>query len=271
MSTFVLRGRNSRALFSGGQMSSTEWWKSPNPRLQRNLKICLFLIPFLMVASLLAIKFYRPGVYYRYAMREDGVLEYLSAVSYLLASVFFILSWRRSRSLGNRLVSLGYFAAGMLFFVVSGEEISWGQRILGIATPESISEVNRQGELTLHNLEGLHRYQLPGYLSIAFLGTFGWVALAALPKRARDSLTGTGLSRFVPDWFLSSYFLVLLVVFSAMTYLQGPLIDVFGEAVRKGGGHFVSGDQEPAEAVFSLGVMLFAALGYLRLRDEPPE
>ena len=39
-----------------------------------------------------------------------------------------------------------------------GEEISWGQRILGFATPESMADVNRQGEFNIHNLPGLHHY-----------------------------------------------------------------------------------------------------------------
>lgn len=37
--------------------------------------------------------------------------------------------------------------------MAAGEEISWGQRILGIQTPESIRAVNVQHELNLHNMQ----------------------------------------------------------------------------------------------------------------------
>ena len=41
----------------------------------------------------------------------------------------------------------------MAFFIVCcGEEISWGQRILGIETPDLIRSVNVQNEISLHNI-----------------------------------------------------------------------------------------------------------------------
>ena len=45
---------------------------------------------------------------------------------------------------------------GLLFFVLVGEEISWGQRIFGFATPEGMEEKNIQGEFNLHNMDFLH-------------------------------------------------------------------------------------------------------------------
>ena len=38
------------------------------------------------------------------------------------------------------------------FFFVAGEELSWGQRIIGIETTEYFKENNAQQELNLHNL-----------------------------------------------------------------------------------------------------------------------
>jgi hypothetical protein len=37
-------------------------------------------------------------------------------------------------------------------FFAAGEELSWGQRIFGLKTPESLAAANEQGELNLHNL-----------------------------------------------------------------------------------------------------------------------
>lgn len=38
-------------------------------------------------------------------------------------------------------------------FVGCGEEISWGQRIIGFSTPETLNKINVQHEFTLHNIE----------------------------------------------------------------------------------------------------------------------
>ena len=40
-----------------------------------------------------------------------------------------------------------------MFFIAFGEEISWGQRIFGIETPEYMRTANVQEELNIHNLE----------------------------------------------------------------------------------------------------------------------
>lgn len=82
---------------------------------------------------------------------EDGVIEYVQALLYAVAAVAFAaLAWTsRRHRIWAVLLALGTF-------VVAGEEISWGQRILDIGTPESFERSNVQGEINLHNLEGVH-------------------------------------------------------------------------------------------------------------------
>lgn len=45
-----------------------------------------------------------------------------------------------------------FFLLFLFFFVCFGEEISWGQRLLGITTPECLQEINSQDEINIHNL-----------------------------------------------------------------------------------------------------------------------
>ena len=40
----------------------------------------------------------------------------------------------------------------IVFFLIAGEEISWGQRIFDLATPDYLSSVNEQDELNFHNI-----------------------------------------------------------------------------------------------------------------------
>jgi len=80
---------------------------------------------------------------------EDGLFEYLTAFFFFLASIDFTLAFARSRNIFFLLLAI-------ILFVGCGEEISWGQRILGFGTPDYLKEHNVQGETTLHNIEILN-------------------------------------------------------------------------------------------------------------------
>jgi hypothetical protein len=88
---------------------------------------------------------------------EDHYFELVGAFSFLVTSLLFFYGFRVARkTLDKSWVSLMkqlvYLGLAVLFLFGAGEEISWGQRILGFQTPESVSEVNRQEEFNLHNL-----------------------------------------------------------------------------------------------------------------------
>jgi hypothetical protein len=83
---------------------------------------------------------------------EDGMIESLTVVFLLVACLLSALLAYRWSHLRARLIVHSLLA--FLFFVMAGEEISWGQRIFGLDTPEVIKQVNVQGEINLHNLLG---------------------------------------------------------------------------------------------------------------------
>lgn len=83
---------------------------------------------------------------------EDGPVEYGTAVFLLISAL--VLFWHGGRLLrAGRWASAGLVSLyGLAFVFGAGEEISWGQRILGIETPEFFRENNVQNEITIHNL-----------------------------------------------------------------------------------------------------------------------
>jgi hypothetical protein len=88
---------------------------------------------------------------------EDHYFELIGAFSFFVTSLLFVYGFRLARkTLDKSWVSLVkqlvYLGLALLFFFGAGEEISWGQRILGFQTPVSLSQVNRQEEFNLHNL-----------------------------------------------------------------------------------------------------------------------
>jgi uncharacterized membrane protein YiaA len=107
---------------------------------------------------------------------EDGLFEYLGSLACLIAGALFLVAYLRMRP-GNRVagrqtkrnILFLLIAVGLLF--IGAEEISWGQRIFHIRTPEVVESLNDQGEFNLHNIEALERTGLSkkGF-NTAFLG-----------------------------------------------------------------------------------------------------
>jgi len=87
---------------------------------------------------------------------EDGFIEMLGAICLLLGAVFAFVALLRLRSNhdAGRLKQLAYLGLVLFLVLAAGEELSWGQRLLGFETPAPIAKVNAQEETNLHNLAG---------------------------------------------------------------------------------------------------------------------
>jgi hypothetical protein len=105
--------------------------------------IILLIGYFLFYTNLAAFTIY---------VEEDGTVEWLTVVGLMLGC---IVSFSRFfKLIGKRnwwFLTVTFVLAIMLFFA-SGEEISWGQRILGIKSPEFFQKNNAQHETNIHNL-----------------------------------------------------------------------------------------------------------------------
>lgn len=84
---------------------------------------------------------------------EDGIVEWLTVALLLGVVVITLRRFARLRALRPRLFLSCLTVFAMLFFFGAGEEISWGQRLLGFGTPEAIKQYNTQHEFTVHNLQ----------------------------------------------------------------------------------------------------------------------
>jgi len=84
---------------------------------------------------------------------EDGFVEWLTFAALLAGALLcWGRAWRLRGTHQGRLVVM-LVLIGAAFCFGAGEEISWGQRLLGLNTPEPLKAYNKQGELNLHNLE----------------------------------------------------------------------------------------------------------------------
>lgn len=85
-------------------------------------------------------------------VQEDGIVEWLTVLGLLAGSVVCVLRFKRLYPVKSKwFLFVTAFLAFFLFFA-AGEEISWGQRLIGIETPEYFQKHNAQSETNLHNL-----------------------------------------------------------------------------------------------------------------------
>ncbi|MCK5883395.1 MAG: hypothetical protein KAG61_06885 [Bacteriovoracaceae bacterium] len=85
-------------------------------------------------------------------VREDHLVEWLTVMALLGGSALCFFRVWKLWAKKNWIFLLSTFVLGCLFFFGAGEEISWGQRILGIESSEFFKAHNAQGETNLHNL-----------------------------------------------------------------------------------------------------------------------
>jgi hypothetical protein len=88
---------------------------------------------------------------------EDSLLEWLQFLMVLLAAAFFARLCLRLFRTHSRLAAWLCLAMAAGLFFIAGEEIAWGQRLLGFGTPATLQAVNVQNETTLHNISSLHQ------------------------------------------------------------------------------------------------------------------
>jgi len=96
---------------------------------------------------------------------EDHYFEIIGAFALFVTSLLFLYGFTiAGKSLDKTWISLVkqfiYLGLALLLFFGAGEEISWGQRILGFETPEALTQVNKQDEFNLHNLSVLENSKL---------------------------------------------------------------------------------------------------------------
>ena len=135
-------------------------------------------------------------------VNEDWIFETLTPIYFLITSILLaVIFFKLQPSTGNRwlfrLKKLALLGFALLYFVAAGEEISWGQRIFHIETPEALKQTNVQQEITIHNLDffqgekatlDFSQLQTLFSLSFAFFIPVGAIILQRLFKFDLDTL-----------------------------------------------------------------------------------
>lgn len=165
-----------------------------------------FWAPFLGLAVFAVLFVVARDAYY-WILREDHAVEWLQFFLLVFTAVVSVLGSVAAFRRGHRLtgVFLLLVALGTLF--LAAEEISWGQRILGLAGGEG----NRQGEINIHNIDDADGIPVERLFRIAQagIGLIG-VVLPFLVRWDPARLRGAAWRVITPPIFLATSFLVVL-------------------------------------------------------------
>lgn len=85
-------------------------------------------------------------------VQEDGLVEWVTVLGLLAGAFVCFARFKKLFSKKTKWFLFVTFCLGLFLFFSAGEEISWGQRLIGIETPEYFQKHNAQQETNLHNL-----------------------------------------------------------------------------------------------------------------------
>ncbi len=119
-------------------------------RLSSTELAILILCAIMLAAGF--ILFYSNRTAFDSYVQEDGIVEWGTVLGLLAASIACFTRFIRLFSKKSKWFLFVTFFLGLFLFFSAGEEISWGQRIAGIETPEYFQKNNAQQETNLHNL-----------------------------------------------------------------------------------------------------------------------
>jgi hypothetical protein len=225
----------SRARLEIRRDAASGW--SLSPRLAE----LLFLVPLvgavLVAASRLDISLFR------LITGEDRVLEWSQFAAYAatvpIALAVGLRLWRG----GERIGAGGFLLLAVGAFLIAGEEISWGQRIFGVETPEELQALNRQGEVGVHNISSVEHLLIVAFMLAGLYGSLApWLAL-------RRPLAKQRLGLFVPPLYLTSFFFVVFL--HRLARLGFPALEANTSFVKLG---------EWPELCFATALLQFALL-----------
>jgi hypothetical protein len=227
---------------------------------RRFLKRIILVCPLVLIILFVILKLGFSSTY-RNIIEEDSWLENMQAIAYLVASVFSFLVMAGFAQRRRTLHALLFFIFAMALIFICLEEISWGQRILNLPTPEYFKAHNKQSELSFHNLDIVRQSSLIKlYILVGLVGSFGWLMI---PKRIKRD-ERIAIAYLIPDWYLMFYFLPVTAIYSYFDVVSLVASHWHTPDYLSIGHIVIWRDQEPAELLLSFGFLLFVIRNKLR-------
>lgn len=229
--------------------SGAEAWN-----VSRRTVIAILFAPVLVAISGLAAAACGKAIYKIYT-EEDGVAETLQVLAYAAAWVMCFVVVRYRWKSGQLLIAALYIGLACGLFFLIGEEVSWGQRVFGWGTPESLAAINKQEETNLHNIYGVgSTFKWVQML----VGAYGTVLPLCFLNTARWRQMRPLIDAVVPHVTLIPFFLPMLVWRAYRNFTGDPSRFYY----------LITNYNEVIELILALGFMLFLVFQVRKCRRE---
>lgn len=155
---------------------------------------CYFILITFII--LLISPFLPETVYYEWLLSETGFIECATVFSLIIGIIFAFRILRLNKSLPPLIkpVTILFIMAAIFF---AGEELDWGQVWFEIETPQKIVDINREGQFSLHKIDG---HPIPRFLfnvGPRLLATLVMILGALWPFIAEKSKDRIWMRKFV--------------------------------------------------------------------------
>ncbi len=217
--------------------------------VKTKLKLGIFLFPFCLNLIVTLIIFIVGVESWKKMDTEGGIIEYATSLAYLLGFIFALPIGKLFFNKNKKFLGFFYYLLAGFCLFIGLEELSWGQRFIGIESPEFFENYNSKSELSLHNLVWLESYLYFGFIILGALGGMSWLIVKLIDKKKKMS---PFLYRYLfPSWFISSFFLIVFAYFLTLQYIsQWEII--------------MTPIKECMELTLSLGFLWFILISFFR-------
>ncbi len=183
---------------------------SPASWLKKNYKSIIFYGSLIFLFILWIIRLW-PNDVFLHLVKEDNFIENSQFFALLFSSLLsFYFSFKMFKK--SKLFFVLYLLASLGLFFVSGDEISWGQRLLGISSPDYFTAENVQREINIHNLSIFDSLIGYAYITVGLYGAFSWVMFKYTPLKNK-LIEKISPPNFLFFFFFSGFFYNFLVTF----------------------------------------------------------
>jgi hypothetical protein len=217
-------------------------------------RLNIFLIPLIVWPFFLLYRVQITDLKsYLRRISEGSLVEWLGFLFLLAAAC---LLWKAAAQASSTGLKLLIRSGSVGLFVLSMEEMSWGQMIFNWGTPATLNEHNVQHETNIHNLSFWHSHTWT-VAACVFTLLFFLSVCGFLVRRSDSIRLGSWIDVVLPLGCTASYFGV-----AALMY--------WGVVAEKNGIDLIylhTREQEIAEFLFAVGVFIHVVYLYLSLPE----
>lgn len=209
--------------------------------------IPIFVIGIAVVSALLGKEMYKLFT------GEDKIAETLQVLFYAIACVLSLTIVKLLLKDDQKFVASLYIIVCIGLFFMLGEELNWGQRLIGWQTPDSWEAINKQKETNIHNIYGVgFAFK---WMQLA-VGAYGSILPLLILNFRVFRRYKSFLSFLIPHYTLIPFFMPLFFWRIYRNFFEAPRQYYFA----------IAEFNEVMELILSIGMAFFMIFQYRRLR-----